>query len=102
MKTIIAKVLIPSFEVAVNEYLKQPAFANDFERGLVRETLSEVWEDNSHSFAKYVPKHLLQPETTEVVLEDVTRIWQNYVRVMWKGKVEKICEIDSIVSYIRK
>lgn len=102
MKKILAQVLPPSFEVAVNEYLKQPAFANEFEQSVVRETLTEVWKDNSHSFAKYVPEHLLQPETIEIVLEDVTRWWQTDTRVIWNGKVKKICEIGSILSYSRK
>jgi hypothetical protein len=106
MRQIVAKVMTPSFEVAVNEYLSQYSDAEKplksrFEQSMVRDALTEVWKDNSNSFAKHVPSNLLQPETTEVVLEDVTEGLQSHTRVIWEGKVEKVCDIDSIVSYKR-
>lgn len=106
MKKIVAQVMTPSFEVAVNDYLAQfydaeNPLKSSFEQSMVRDALTNVWKDNSDSFAKYVPENLLQPETTEIVLDDVTEGFQHYARVIWNGKIEKVDEIDSIVSYKR-
>lgn len=109
------KVFTPSFQARVEEYIKHKishvtgVMGRIFARGDELQYLLQLWNGdlniddfNIKSREDLIEYNILTPEFTEEILDAQERGLQAQPRVMWKGEIKKINEIDEIFSFCRE
>lgn len=112
------KVLTPEFKAKVDEFInkevleitatkklapERTSFFKSFQSLIQRGYLNTLWNNGYKDYPEvleyYQAEGMMTPEYTEQILEPAEKGFQSRARVLWNGEIQKIDDIDEIISY---